>query len=497
MAAVTKPLEPVAASVRVAAAPRAPLVLDLDGTLIRTDVLFEGIAALLRANPFNVVAVALWALRGRAHLKRRVAERAPLDVDTLPLNEELVSYAAREAALGREVHLATAADASLAARIARRLPFISRVFASDGARNLKGAHKAETLSDAFPGGFVYAGDSHADLAVWRAATGALIVNAPANVRRAAARIHTPEHEIARPRAGLRFLARILRLHQWAKNGLVFAPLMLGGLMFDAAAWMAAGAGFLALSLLASATYLLNDLFDLADDRYHWSKRHRPLASGRLKIAHALMLVPAGMLAAFTIGAALGPVAVGFLAAYLALTLAYSFRLKRIELLDAAVLATLFTLRLGFGVALVGVVLSPWLLVFSMFLFLSLSFAKRHVEVTRMEARGHAQAAGRGYKTGDAPVIAMIGTASGIAAVQVMVMYVMNEAYAGGAWAVPVLLWAVPPILFLWIARIWLLAHRGELDDDPVAFAVKDLPSLLLGAVLGMIFLAAMVGPVVR
>lgn len=495
MAAVTKPVQPAAPAPVAGTPPRAPLVLDLDGTLIRTDVLFEGVAALLRANPLHVFSLALWALRGRAYLKRRVAERAPLDVDALPLNDDLVSYAAREAALGREVHLATAADASLAARIARRLPFIARVFASDGTRNLKGARKAGVLAQAFPGGFVYAGDSRADLAVWRAAAGAVVVNAKPKVARAAARLHTPEHVIARQPAGPRFVARILRLHQWAKNGLVFAPLLLGGLMFDAAAWMTAGAGFLALSLLASATYLLNDLFDLADDRRHWSKRHRPLASGRLRISHALALVPAGVAAAFAIGAALGPAAVGFLAAYLVLTLAYSFRLKRIELLDAAVLATLFTLRLGFGVALVGVVLSPWLLVFSMFLFLSLSFAKRHVEVTRMEARGHAQAAGRGYKAGDAPVIAMIGAASGLAAVQIMVMYVMNEAYAGGAYAAPMLLWAVPPILFLWIARIWLLAQRGELDDDPVAFAVKDPPSLLLGAVLGMVFLAAMVGPV--
>ena len=349
------------------------------------------------------------------------------------------------------------------------------------------------LTEAFPDGFAYAGDSRADVPVWKAARESLVVNPTPAVLRAARSVREPVKIFERPRAGFRFAAKVLRLHQWAKNGLIFTPLMLGGLLFDMQAWVLAAAGFLALSLLASATYLLNDLFDLADDRRHWSKRDRPLASGRLKIAHALMLIPAGMVAAYAIAAWIGPIAIAFLTTYLALTLAYSFSLKKIELLDAAVLATLFTVRLGFGVALAGVAFSPWLLVFSMFLFLSLSFAKRHVEVTRMEARGRTQAAGRGYKAGDGPMVAMIGAASGLAAVQVMVMYVMNEAYTAGPYAQPLMLWAVPPILFLWIARIWLLAQRGELDDDPVAFAVKDGPSLLMGAVLGMVFLAALVG----
>lgn len=470
-----------------------PLVLDLDGALIRTDILFETFISYVRANPLRLFQVAAWLCRGRAVLKQRLAQAAVLDVDGLPATEDLVSFAAREAAHGRAVHLATATDTLVAHRIAQRFPFISRVFASDGETNLKARAKAKVLSEAFPNGFSYAGDSRADLPVWKAASESIVVNPTPGVLRAARIIREPVEVFARPKTGLRFAAKVLRLHQWAKNGLIFAPLMLGGLLFDLHAWALAGAGFLALSLLASATYLLNDLFDLADDRRHWSKRNRPLASGRLKIAHALVLIPAGMIAAYAIAAWIGPVAIVFLTTYLVLTLAYSFRLKRIELLDAAVLATLFTVRLGFGVALASVALSPWLLVFSMFLFLSLSFAKRHVEVTRMEARGRTEAAGRGYKAGDGPMIAMIGAASGLAAVQVLVMYVMNEAYSAGTYAQPLMLWAVPPILFLWIARIWLLAQRGELDDDPVAFAVKDGPSLLMGAVLGMVFLAALIG----
>ncbi|MEQ8747264.1 UbiA family prenyltransferase [Pyruvatibacter sp.] len=470
-----------------------PLVLDLDGALIRTDILFETFVAYVRENPLRLFQVAAWALRGRAVLKQKLARAATLDVDGLPVTEDLVSYAAREAAHGRMVCLATATDRLIADRIAERFPFISKVFASDGETNLKSSAKAAVLTKAFPDGFEYAGDSRADVPVWRAASRSIVVNPTAGVLRAARTIREPEQVFARPKTGFRFVAKVLRLHQWAKNGLIFAPLMLGGLLFDASAWVLAGAGFLALSLLASATYLLNDLFDLADDRRHWSKSKRPLASGRLKIAHALLLIPAGMMSAYAIAAWIGPIAIVFLTAYLALTLAYSFRLKRIELLDAAVLATLFTLRLGFGVALASVALSPWLLVFSMFLFLSLSFAKRHVEVTRMEARGRKEAAGRGYKAGDGPMVAMIGAASGLAAVQVMVMYVMNEAYTAGTYTQPLMLWAVPPILFLWIARVWLLAQRGELDDDPVAFAVKDGPSLLLGAVLGMVFLAALFG----
>ncbi|GAB5503841.1 UbiA family prenyltransferase [Pyruvatibacter sp.] len=470
-----------------------PLVLDLDGALIRTDILFETFIAYVRKNPLRLFQVASWVVRGRAVLKQKLAEKAVLDVESLPATEDLVSFAAREAAMGRKVHLATATDSLVAHRIKKRFPFISRVFASDGATNLKSKAKAAVLVEAFPEGFAYAGDSRADVAVWKAAQESIVVNPTPSVLRAARAVREPVEVFERPRTGFKFVAKVLRLHQWAKNGLIFAPLLLGGLMFNVQAWTLAAAGFLALSLLASATYLLNDLFDLADDRRHWSKRKRPLASGRLKIAHALVLIPAGMVAAYAIAAWIGPVAIGFLTLYLALTLAYSFSLKKIELLDAAVLATLFTVRLGFGVALAGVVFSPWLLVFSMFLFLSLSFAKRHVEVTRMEAHGRTKAAGRGYKVGDGPMVAMIGAASGLASVQVLVMYVMNEAYSAGAYAQPLMLWAAPPILFLWIARIWLLAQRGELDDDPVAFAVKDGPSLLLGAVLGMVFAAALLG----
>jgi len=470
-----------------------PLVLDLDGALIRTDILFETFISYVRQNPLRLFQVAAWVMRGRAVLKQKLAQKAVLDVDGLPATEDLVSFAAREAALGREIHLATATDSLVAHRIKKRFPFISRVFASDGATNLKAQAKAAALVEAFPNGFAYAGDSRADVPVWKAAQQSLVVNPTPGVLRAARTVREPVKIFERPATGFKFAAKVLRLHQWAKNGLIFAPLMLGGLLFNVEAWTLAAAGFLALSLLASATYLLNDLFDLADDRRHWSKRTRPLASGRLKISHALVLIPTGMIAAYAIAAWIGPVAIAFLTIYLALTLAYSFSLKKIELLDAAVLATLFTVRLGFGVALAGVVFSPWLLVFSMFLFLSLSFAKRHVEVTRMEARGRTKAAGRGYKAGDGPMVAMIGAASGLAAVQVMVMYVMNEAYSAGAYTQPLMLWAVPPILFLWIARIWLLAQRGELDDDPVAFAVKDGPSLLMGAVLGMVFLAALVG----
>lgn len=475
-------------------ATQLPLVLDLDGTLIRTDVLAETFIAYLRRNPLRLFQVVVWLFMGRAVLKQKLAHAAEIDVAGLPVTEDLVSFAAREAAHGRDVHLATAADMSVAESIRERFPFIARVFASNGETNLKSREKARVLTEAFPGGFAYAGNSRADLAVWQAAGETIIVNPAPGLVKAAGAIRPPSQIIARPRRGLRFAAKVLRLHQWAKNGLIFAPLLLGGVLFEAAAWGQAAAGFLALSVLASATYLLNDLFDLADDRRHWSKRNRPLASGALPIAHALVLIPAGMAVAYAIAAlAIGAVGVAFLTAYLAVTLAYSFSLKKIELLDAAVLASLFTLRLGFGVALAGVVLSPWLLVFSMFLFLSLSFAKRHVEVTRMEARGRSTAAGRGYKAGDGPMVAMIGAASGLAAVQVLVMYVMNEAYRAGAYVAPVMLWAVPPILFLWIARIWLLAQRGELDDDPVAFAVKDPPSLLLGFMLGFVFLVALFG----
>ena len=474
-----------------------PLVLDVDGTLLRVDMLHETAIAFLRTAPWAIFLLAWWLIQGKAFLKRKLAERVPLDIANLPINEELVAYASAAHKAGRVVYIATAADQLLAIKLGQRFDFVSFVIASDGKVNLKGAAKAAALKQRFPNGFVYAGDSAADIDVWRDADGIILVNAKQAVARKARALCKPvEMEFKQPALGVRGWAKALRLHQWAKNLLIFPPLILGGLASEPAAWFVATLAFVALGLVASATYLVNDLWDIQDDRRHWTKRNRALASGRMTVGDAAAVVLVTLGVGLAIGSLAGIKTVVVLLAYLALTLGYSLAFKRKPILDAFTLGVLFTLRLVLGIVAVGVTASPWLLVFSMFLFTSLSFAKRQTEVLRLAEKNEgakAKLSGRGYLVTDAPFILAMGVSSGMASTLIMVLYLTQDAmmvnfYGNSAW-----LWGIPPMLFLWLSRIWMLSQRGELDDDPVVFAMRDPKSLMLCAGVGVFYVLAWLG----
>ncbi len=471
-----------------------PLVIDLDGTLIKTNSLDETFLDALRRNPLDVWKLPLKFIVGRAALKSFLAGGEDLDVGAWPVHEEFAEYVSQQFESGRTIVLATAADRKIAEAIAVRFPFISEVIASDGKRNLKGKAKARHLRERFPEGFIYAGDSVADLAIWRESKGSITVGVTSGLLKRVRRVSEPLAAFSAGRSVPKVLRRSLRLHQWAKNALLFVPLVLGGKSSDGAAWLAAMLGFVAFGLAASATYVVNDLWDLPSDRRHWSKRYRPLASGELSIREGFLLAACGLAGGFALAAYIGHSAVIMLALYAAGTLSYSFAWKRVPILDVFVLACLFTLRLGFGIVLTGVKLSPWLLVFSMFVFGSLSMAKRHTEVLRLAARGLDSMPGRGYVAADAPLTLGLGLASMLGAVLIMVLYLTEDAFPRGFYANPAVLWAVPPILFLFLGRIWLVSQRGELEDDPVAFALKDKTSLFLGALTVLTFAAALLKP---
>jgi 4-hydroxybenzoate polyprenyltransferase len=286
------------------------------------------------------------------------------------------------------------------------------------------------------------------------------------------------------------LLESLRLHQWAKNVLIFIPLILGGSIHSAEAWTATLIGFVALGTLTSSMYLINDLCDLPFDRQHWSKRKRPLARGDLPLNVVLPIVPLGVLLSLGIAASIGRVAVLMLLVYGATSLTYSLYLKRLPILDVFMLALLMTFRLCLGIELADVTPSPWLLVFSMFIFTSLSLAKRHVEVARNGAFGRKSVEGRGYVDKDGPVLIGLGLATAVGAVLIMILYLINEAFGATFYRSPALLWALPAILFLWLGRVWLLVGRDELDDDPLWFAVRDNISLILGAAMVVVFVSA-------
>lgn len=495
MSAATDFAEPGATASSSALADAAPgsppLVLDLDGALMATDLAAETLLLYLKPNPLRLFVVLGWLLKGRAHLKRKLAEAASPLVELPPVREEVAAYAQAQAEAGREVHVAAPAHGALAAQLAARFAFLKGLAGSDGAVDLQGRRKAEALAARFPGGFAYAGDAAADLAVWAVAAEAVFTGGSASVRRRLERIRPPSAVFPPARAALRDWIKALRLHQWVKNALIFVPLPLGGAAGDGRAWTSCLLGFLGMGALASGAYVLNDLLDLQEDRLHWSKRRRAFASGLIPIQAGMGLVPLGLFLGLGLGwLARGPAAAGMIGLYLISNLAYSFGLKRAPILDVVLLAGLLTLRLAIGVVCAGVAWSAWLLVFSMFIFSSLSFAKRATELARLKAHGGDHLAGRGYVAADEPLVMAMGVSLASAAVLVMVMYLIQEAFGTDFYREPGFLWALPAVLALWLGRIWLLCGRGQLDDDPVVFAVRDKVSLLLGAVTALSVLAA-------
>lgn len=473
--------------------PSRPLAVDLDGTLLATDTLYETIALNLFRRPLATVAACAAVVRGKAALKRSVAALELPEPETLPLNADFVEYLKGERAAGRDIHLVTAADQRIAEHVAARIGLFDSVTGTSSEENLKGPAKAELLAARFPEGFAYAGDHAADLAVWRKADGAVLVGTSARTRRAAEDEGVAvEAEFPRARAGtFRLWRKALRLHQWSKNVLILAPLFLAHLYTDVSAVLAALAAFLLMGLVASGTYLVNDLSDLAADRAHRTKRHRPFAAGTLPVrdglAAAPLLIGTGLLGGLVLSPAFG----ALLLVYLVTTLAYSFGLKRVPMADVFILGSLYCLRLVMGVAVIGVALSPWLAAFGFCFFFAMSLAKRHVDLVKAkDLPPDVAIPGRGYRPADWPVTLAMGAAATFASIIVVVLYIVEEAFATVGYGAPEFLWAAPALILLWTQRIWLLAHRGELDDDPVSFAIRDRVSLLLGAVLGVFFVAA-------
>lgn len=468
-----------------------PLCVDLDETLIRTDVLWESVIRLW-SNPLLALgAVAALVLRGKAGFKSKLAAEIPIDPATLPYREDVLEYVRSQHAAGREVVLATATHRIVAQRIADHLKLFSRVFATDGATNLSGARKSAALESAFGRrGYDYVGDGRKDLPVFAAAREALLVDPSRSLLAKASAKGNVARVFAETRSTARVLARALRFHQWAKNVLLVVPLLSAHLVFDARALASVAIAFLAFGLVASATYLVNDLVDLNADRLHAQKRFRPLASGRLAIQSAILLAAGFGLLGFVLAAKF--LSSGFvvcLTSYVALTLAYSFDLKRRLLVDVLALAALYSLRILAGGEAVGVVVSEWLMMFSFFFFLSLALLKRFIELQGTE--GGVRIPGRGYATEDIETIRSGGVSSGLVSVLVLALYINHPAVSDMYRSAGVL-WLVCPLMVYWLLRIWFLAARGEVHHDPVVFALSDSRSYAVG---GCVLLAALVAKV--
>jgi 4-hydroxybenzoate polyprenyltransferase/phosphoserine phosphatase len=456
---------------------RPPLVVDLDGTLILTDSLWEMLVRLIARRPLLVFAVIGWLFRGRAGFKTMVARHQSLDPKTLPLNRPLLAYLEEQHRSGRSIILATSAHKLLAEPFAAQFDVFNRVLSTEEHANLTGPDKAEAVQRAIGSSFSYAGNSRDDFPVWAKAQSAVVVTGSRRLLARVGEITAIEKHFD---PGNRFWAgwtRSLRLHQWLKNLLVFIPLVTTVRFEDVAADMRALMCFVAFCVLASGSYIVNDLVDLDNDRAHRTKVRRPLASGAVSIpaacATAILMIAAGL----AIGAAINIWVFGTLAAYLALTLSYSLLLKRYAIADLAALASLYTLRIIAGAYAIAVPASHWLLSFSCLMFFGLAVLKRCTELEQLHSAGGEALRGRGYRAQDLRALWPIGIASGFASIVVFQLFVATELLTGGER--PSLVWIPSLLLIYWLVRVWLKTSRGEMHDDPVVFAVRDRTSRLL------------------
>lgn len=467
------------------------MYVDLDGTLVRTDLLVESVCALLKRNVLYLLLLPFWLAKGRAHLKQQIAQRVQIQPATLPYQPELLDMLSGRRESGDRLVLVTASPYQFAGAVATHLGLFDEVLASDEHTNLKGTRKLQAIKESCgEQGFDYAGNSRADLTVWTEAKRAIVVNPSSGVVRAVGRLDICYELVAdEDRDSLGSVVSALRLHHWLKNVLVFVPLMLAHRLDDTRLLACAFLAYLSFGLAASSVYLLNDLLDLPSDRSHPSKNARALASGKLSVEYALSMVPVLLMAAAVCALFLPFQFFLALAGYLALTLAYSLRLKHAIIMDVLVLAALYTLRLIGGAAATSLVPSFWLLSFSMFLFLSLALVKRFSELKLHSAR-HPGVAVRGYRDDDLPMLAQLGSASAITSVLVLALYINSEKVSV-LYSHPQVIWLVCPLLLYLISRIWLLAHRNKLDEDPVIFIIRDRRSqLLAGFALLLLWIAS-------
>jgi 4-hydroxybenzoate polyprenyltransferase len=456
-----------------------PLCVDLDGTLTRTDLLFEAFFVLFKQNPFAIFLCIGWLLHGRAYLKEQIARRVTIDVGVLPYNTELVAYLRDEHSSGRHLYLCTATNQRLATQIAAHFGLFTGVLASTEDRNLFGRSKAQALVDQFgDGGFDYCGDAMADVPVWRQSRRAIVVG-DKHIAAAARKVNAAIIFFEQKRRLLPLVLKEMRVHQWVKNVLVFVPLLTAH-RFDLPSIVAVCLAFLSFSLCASSVYLLNDMLDLDADRRHARKRNRPFASG-LTVLLLAASVGIGVLLPWRFGAVL--------AAYFVATLAYSFALKRMALIDVFALACLYTVRVIAGGAANGITLSYWLILFCVPIFLSLAMVKRYVELDAILRDGKVEAAGRGYITQDLSILRSFGTSSAYLAVLVLALY-LNSPELKQLYRHPPALWAVFALTLYWVSRIWMFAFRGKMHDDPIVFAFKDRVSVGVIGLCGLCMLFA-------
>lgn len=492
---------PVFASVSTAARPmdtstKLPVCVDLDGTLTLGDVSVESLLATLKRRPWLLPQMFLWRLAGKHRLKSELAVRSDVDVTVLPYNPDVLALLRTARAEGRRTILITGSHRKYAERIAQHLGLFDEVHATDESCNLTGTRKAAKLAELIgEGKYEYVSNGSIDLPIWRQAAAIVTVNAPRGVVNQCRALGKPHRDLPVAKRPLKHWLKAMRIHQWAKNMLLFVPLITAHTLFEWPALLAVLTAFLSFGLCASATYIINDLLDLDADRHHAKKKSRPFASAALSVKSGVLgcgaMLAAGLALALTL-----PIAFQLaLVAYIVVTLLYSFKLKRVASLDVLTLAGLYTLRVVAGAFAASVALSFWLLAFSMFIFLCLALVKRVAELLELKAKQQLEPAhsgkarGREYSVEDILILQMLGASSGYLAVLVLALYI-NSPEVSAIYKAPQILWLIAPLMLLWVTRLWMVTTRGYMNEDPILFAVKDPETWVTAAITAAILTVA-------
>lgn len=464
-----------------------PLFVDLDGTFTKTDLLFEGAFNIIKSNPFMIMAMLFWLVKGRSYLKYKIASHSNVDVALLPLNPEFESFVRSESTRGRKIYLATATNEKYAERIIKKHDIFDGFIASDRNINLKGKEKLKKILD-ISEKFAYAGNDAVDFKIFKESSQSILVN-PTRSALKLSKKNRVDKTFDNTKFSLSVWMKQLRIHQWLKNALIFVPLVVSGLFTDINSVGLSVIAFFSFSFLASSTYILNDLVDLDSDRSHPRKSKRPLAAGSISIPQSIIVGSTLLLSAFFMGVMIGPMYLLVLTGYLLLTLFYSMKLKEYIGMDVVALAMLYTVRILAGSAAIDVVVSFWLFAFSIFIFLSLALVKRCSELRSMALEGKVYAKGRDYGVDDYELLKSFGSSSSLVAVLMFCFYINNNVLTN-QYQEPSLLWLITPALCYWLMRMWIKTHRGEMHDDPIVFALKDKGSIVIITFCLFIFILA-------
>lgn len=466
-----------------------PLVVELDGTLLRTDLLHECAVSLCKKRPWKLLAILFWFMHGGKYAKRRIFAEARLDPAVLPIQTEVVAMLRAEKDKGRRLVLATSSDHELAAKAVEPLGLFDLVLGSTEDRELEGAEKLATIEQHCGYEFDYAGTSSAEHVIWRSSRQAILVNADRSVEAKVHRAGNVAHVISSPGNNVRTMLRSMRLYQWVKNLLIFVP------AFTSHEWgrwpimSECALAFIAFSLCASATYIANDLLDLEEDRRDPTKRSRPIAAGECSILRAAVVASICMFAGLGIAFVAGNGLLPTVALYIVFTAWYSLQVKKMFLLDVLALAALYTLRVIAGHIVTGIAFSMWLLSFSFFLFLSLAFSKRAAELIRVRRSKKQAVLGRGYVMDDLHVVTIAGICSGFLSSLVLALYINSESVVL-LYRRPAILWGILPLLLYYIVRVWIICGRGDLDEDPIVYTAKSKSTYIIAALVSVLVIAA-------